>query len=129
MQALNLCFTIDCLGEDSDHAAPIIHHHLNQHLTRHNLEYTSDPTSIPLNSSSTSALALPWTYLMTHKGQRSSAQAAKLNTCNLDVSKVTHAMLYSNARKLCQPVDSYSGYQLVYISMFTYKWSCHGCHV
>ncbi|KAF8134871.1 hypothetical protein EV363DRAFT_1396338 [Boletus edulis] len=43
MHSLNLCFTIDCTAEDETPAAPVIHEHLNSHLTQHNFEYTSSP--------------------------------------------------------------------------------------
>lgn len=121
MCSLNLCFTINCVVEDETSVAPVIHHHLNLHLTQHNLEYTSNPhnawLSSGLSSTSGSAPDLPWTYLTMSKGQCSSTYGAKLQACNTNPNLVTHALLYSNASKLCQPGISYSGYKLVYISM------------
>lgn len=112
MRALNLCFTIDCVAEDKAPAAPVIHHHLNSHLIQHSLEYTQSPSSL------TPPSGLPWTYLLTSKGRRSSTRAAKLQACNTEPDLVTHRTLYSNASKLCEPGVPYSGYKLVYIGKF-----------
>jgi len=113
MRSVNLCFTIDCVAEDETPAAPVIHHHLNLHLTRHGFEFISNSSNA--RSCSESSPDLPWTYLTTLRGRRSSAYAARLQSCNSDPNLVTHAALYSNASRLCQPGAPYSGYKLVYI--------------
>ncbi|KAG6369379.1 hypothetical protein JVT61DRAFT_14951 [Boletus reticuloceps] len=112
----HLMFSLECTARDIDKAAPAVHAELQSHLSRHGLAFATSSTGDSSSSGNQSTgLSIPWGFLVTHKGQRTTAFGAKLLPTKARTDVITHGDLAKIAKRLPMPPPPYEDHALVFI--------------
>ncbi|KAG1855242.1 hypothetical protein F4604DRAFT_1685731 [Suillus subluteus] len=109
-----LVFQIEDSFQQDDPAGPSFHQYLFSHFETAGLAFSGSSSPSSSTSQRTPAPQLPWSFLMTGKGQRST-RGAKLLPLRLSPEHVTHREIQRNGTRLPAPSAPYHDHTLVFI--------------